>query len=110
MRRTEWIDLVTRVRHLGLFQVYITNTPRSLPPEVIDQTDNLFLYRLSDEDDVRFLTPMARMDSKSLSELSSSIPYRRFILFGKASNFYPLTVENVSLPYVIAGEMKKLWE
>lgn len=110
VRRTEWIDLVTRVRHLGLYQVYITNTPRALLPEVIDQTDNLFLYRLSDEEDVRFLTPIARMDSKSLSELSNSIPYRRFILFGKASNYYPLMAENIGLPYVMAGETKKIWE
>jgi len=109
IRRTEWLNLVTRVRHLGLFQFYITNTPRSLIPEVIDQADNLFLYRLSDEEDVKYLTPIARMDSRSLRELSSSIPYRRFILFGKASKNYPITVDNIEIPYITAGVTKKIW-
>ena len=109
MRRTEWLNLITRVRHLGLYQFYITNTPKSIPPEAIEQADNLFLYRLSDEDDVRYVTSIARMDARSLRELANSIPYRRFILFGKASKYYPITVNNIKIPYITAGMTKRIW-
>ena len=110
MRETEWINLVTRVRHLGLFQIYITNTPKSLIPQVIDQADNLFLFRLADEEDIKYLTPIARMDSATLSELAKSLPYRKFLVFGKISRHYPILANNLSLKYITAGETKKLWD
>ena len=109
MRETEWINLVTRVRHLGLFQTYITNTPKSLIPHVIDQADNLFLFRLSDEEDIRYLTPIARMDSATLNELAKSLPYRKFLVFGKISRHYPILTNNLKINYITAGEAKKLW-
>jgi len=45
--------LVTRARHTGITSFFITNTPTALPEGVLRAADNLFIFRLPLEEDIK---------------------------------------------------------
>ena len=58
----DWMEIVTLMRHLGLWQFYITNTPSAIPELIIRQADNLFLFHLDLEDDIGRIAQSRGMD------------------------------------------------
>jgi predicted nucleic acid-binding protein len=45
--------LVTRARHTGIMSFFITNTPTALPEGALRAADNLFIFRLPLEEDIK---------------------------------------------------------
>ncbi len=62
MREMDWADAVTRMRHLGTYQIYMTNTPTEICGLVIRQADNMFLSHLTEESDLTYISPAAKID------------------------------------------------
>jgi len=104
--RADIEDLVTRMRHLGLWQFYITNTPTSLPEFLIRQTDNLFCFYLSLPDDVKYVAPPSGLEPDVLQRLVSALPPRHFLTVGKATEYYPVVLRNRQLDVIAAGETR----
>jgi len=104
--RADIEDLVTRMRHLGLWQIYITNTPTSLPEFLIRQTDNLFCFYLSLPDDVKYVAPSSGLEPDVLQRLVSALPPRHFLAVGKATEYYPVILKNRQLDVIAAGETR----
>ncbi|MEM2921546.1 MAG: DUF87 domain-containing protein, partial [Candidatus Bathyarchaeia archaeon] len=42
LRETYWDDLITRMRHLGIYTTFITNQPDSISEAIYRQADNIF--------------------------------------------------------------------
>jgi hypothetical protein len=57
---TDWLEAVTRMRHLGMYQVYLTNTPTRVPNLIVREVDNLLLFHLDLEEDARHIGPASR--------------------------------------------------
>jgi hypothetical protein len=104
--RTELEDLVTRMRHLGAWQFYMTNTPTSLPELVIRQTDNLFCFYLSLPEDITHVAPASGMDSETLRRIVTALPVRQFLAVGRVTEDYPLVLKTMELDVVTAGETR----
>jgi DNA helicase HerA-like ATPase len=99
-------DLVTRMRHLGLWQFYVTNTPTSLPELLVRQTDNLFCFYLSLPDDVKYVAPASGLEPDVLQRLVTALPPRRFLAVGQATEGYPVILRNRELDVLAAGETR----
>jgi DNA helicase HerA-like ATPase len=104
--RADIEDLVTRMRHLGLWQFYVTNTPTSLPELLVRQTDNLFCFYLSLPDDVKYVAPASGLEPDVLQRLVTALPPRRFLAVGQATEGYPVILRNRELDVLAAGETR----
>jgi hypothetical protein len=101
---TSWDDIITRMRHLGTFQFYMTNTPLSLPILVIRQADNVFLFHLASETDIRHVAPAAKIDEDTIIAVARALPERRCLAIGTATNDYPFVIDVKDLPVLTAGK------
>jgi len=110
VERTDIEDLVTRVRHLGIWQFYITNTPTSLPELLVRQTDNLFCFYLSLPEDVKYMAPASGLEPEILQKIVAALPPRHFLAIGRATENYPTTLETMELDVVTAGETRLRFE
>lgn len=84
--------LVTRARHTGITSFFITNTPTALPESVLRAADNLFLFRLPLEEDLRWAGKSALTDFSTLSSLNRALPKYGCLAIGEATGGYPLVL------------------
>jgi hypothetical protein len=104
--KTNWIDAITRMRHLGTYQFYITNTPTTLDEIVIRQTDNLFIFHLSEPKDIEHITPAVKVEAETIEKIAKALPPRRCLVIGRATEDYPFIVDVTPLGVQAAGETK----
>lgn len=110
LERTAWINLVTRMRHLGAYQFYMTNTPQSIDEIVIRQADNIFIFNLTDRRDIWHIIPAAKIDEETIQTIVKSLPPKQCLIIGTATKEYPFIIETKKLPYITAGKTRLLWE
>lgn len=92
VRDTYWEDIVTRMRHFGMFVVFITNQPDALEPQIYRQMDNSFIFRFRNEQDIEYLARTASIDSMSLKTLVSNLPTGTCLSIGEASCGLPVPI------------------
>ena len=110
LRETNWADAVTRMRHLGTYQIYMTNTPTEIRELVIRQADNLFLFHLTEESDLTHVSPAAKIDPETIIQVAKALPSRRCLAVGEVTNHYPFIVDVTSLDVRVAGATRKYFE
>ncbi len=106
---TDWDDIITRMRHLGTFQFYITNTPTSLPDMLIRQTDNIFLFNLQNNEDFVHVTPAIRLDNDTTTAVAKALPPRTCLVVGTATREYPFVIKTPEVKYA-AGETRRFFK
>ncbi len=99
-------DIVSRIRHIGLYQIYVTNSPQFLPEMIIRQADNLFLFKLVDKRDIEYISPAANLDCETLNYIVKSLPFRRCLVTGELTKNYPLILEISSTKIFESGETR----
>jgi len=109
LEKTVWLDLVTRMRHLGAFQFYMTNTPTSIDETIIRQTDNIFTFNLTNRSDLNHIMPATKIDEETITSITKTLPPRTFIAVGEATSDYPFILRTKKLDVQTAGETKLLW-
>ena len=108
--RTAGIDLVTRMRHLGAYQFYITNTPTSIDDLIIRQTDNIFIFNLTNKKDLEHILPATKIDRETIESIVTSLPPRVYLAIGESTRGYPFIAGTRDLGYQTAGKTRLLWE
>ena len=108
IEETDWDNIVTRMRHLGTFQFYITNTPTNLPNMLIRQTDNLFLFNLMNNEDFNHIGPAAKIDNDTISSVAKALPPRTCMLIGLATKDYPFVIRTDPVKFA-AGETRRFF-
>jgi hypothetical protein len=102
------IDIITRMRHSGIFPTFITNTPRTLPDDVFALLDNLIAFSFRNEDELRQLAHSGLIDQKSINALQH-LEKQQCIAVGKITSQYPLFLEiQPQTGAVMGGETRKL--
>jgi len=81
--------LVTRARHTGITSFFITNTPTALPEGVLRAADNLFVFRLPLEEDIKWVAKSGMVEEASLVELVRALPRYACLAMGEISSGYP---------------------
>lgn len=105
---TDWDNIITRMRHLGTFQFYITNTPSTLPETLIRQTDNLFLFNLQNDEDFAYMTKAIRLDRETTTSIGKTLPPGTCLVIGNATREFPFVIKTVKLDDA-AGETRRFF-
>lgn len=93
LRETYWDDIVTRMRHFGVFTTFITNQPDTIRENIYRQADNLFLFNFSNERDLEVVSRAARVDSETVKSVARDLPPHYCLVLGKIVNDLPVVVK-----------------
>ncbi len=87
-----WDDLLTRVRHYGIFPTFITNDPRTLPDEVFSLCDNIFSFAFQNQDDLRAIGKAKMIDEATLKIIRNLEP-RHCLIIGSVTKDFPIVIK-----------------
>jgi len=109
LRETYWEDIVTRMRHLGLFTFFITNQPDSIHEDIYRQVDTFFLFNFKNENDLNTITKVSKVDSESMKSITYSLEPYHCLAVGQATKEIPLIIKVKELPVKTMGETRKFF-
>ncbi len=92
VRQTYWEDIVTRMRHLGLFVIFITNQPDALDQQVFRQLDNIFLFCFKNDHDLEMVSRISDVDAASIKSMVRDLPRGVCLSIGKAVSSLPTLI------------------
>jgi hypothetical protein len=92
LRETYWEDLITRMRHFGVFTTFVTNQPDAIKQEIYRQADNIFLYNFSSEADLNLVAQASMVDTDTVKSIVRTLPPRMCLVLGHAVNNLPVVV------------------
>jgi hypothetical protein len=92
LRQTYWEDLITRMRHYGVFTVFVTNQPDAIGIGVYRQADNIFLYNFTNDRDLDTVAQASMTDAETVKSIVRSLPPRHCLVLGKAVGDLPLVL------------------
>ena len=106
IRETYWEDIVTRMRHLGLFTTFITNQPDAVEDCVYRQVDNIFLFNFSSEKDLEAIARVSMVDEDTLKALVKHLPPRFCLAIGRQTSNLPIVFRCGEVDALTEGETK----
>jgi DNA helicase HerA-like ATPase len=92
LRDTYWEDLITRMRHFGIFTVFVTNQPDAIDQKIYRQVDNIFLYNFSSDSDLNLVSQASMVDTDTVKAIVRTLPPRVCLLLGNAVHNLPVIV------------------
>lgn len=110
VRDTYWEDIITRMRHFGLFVIFITNQPDSLGHEVFRQLDNIFVFRFQNDHDLDMLSRISNVDSGTVKSIAKDLVRGRVLILGNVVNYIPSVVDVHKLAYTPMGRTKRVFK
>ena len=100
-------DLLTRMRHIGLKPIFITNDPRTLPEQVLNLADNIFAFGFESEFVINHLAHAGKTDIDTLKTIKN-LKKRQCLVIGDVTNGYPLFIEVLNEPVIqMRGETQE---
>ena len=109
VRNTYWEDIITRMRHFGLFVVFITNQPDSLGQQVFRQLDNLFIFRFQNDHDLDMLSRISNIDSDTVKSIAKDLRRGKTLIIGPVVDWIPSVVEVGKLSVNPMGMTKRVF-
>ncbi len=109
IRNTYWEDLITRMRHFGLFVIFITNQPDSLGQQVFRQLDNLFIFRFQNDHDLDMISRISNIDSETVKSIARDLKRGKALIIGPVVEGIPSVVSISDLKVNPMGNTKKVF-
>ncbi|MEM2092752.1 MAG: ATP-binding protein [Candidatus Bathyarchaeia archaeon] len=106
LRETYWDDIVTRMRHFGIFTTFITNQPDSIKEGIYRQADNIFLFNFTNESDLEVVSKAARVDSDTVKSIARDLPPQHCLVLGTVVKDFPIVVKVRALDLKTMGETR----
>ncbi|MFQ5836657.1 MAG: ATP-binding protein [Candidatus Bathyarchaeia archaeon] len=106
LRETYWNDIVTRMRHFGVFTTFVTNQPDTIRENIYRQADNIFLFNFTNERDLETVSRAARVDSETVKSIAQDLPPHRCLILGKAVKDFPMVVTVRALDVQTMGQTR----
>lgn len=110
LRETYWDDVVTRMRHLGLFTTFVTNQPDTIQSSIYRQADNVFLFNFSNEHDLEIVSKVAKVDADTIRMIVRDLPPHRCLVIGDIVANFPLVVNVRPLEVQTLGATRYFFE
>jgi DNA helicase HerA-like ATPase len=110
LRETYWDDVVTRMRHLGLFTTFVTNQPDTIQNSIYRQADNIFLFNFSNEHDLEIVSKVAKVDADTIRMIVRDLPPHRCLAIGDIVANFPLVVNVRPLEVQTLGATRYFFE
>jgi DNA helicase HerA-like ATPase len=106
LRETYWDDIVTRMRHFGIFTTFVTNQPDTIRENIYRQADNIFLFNFTNEHDLEVVSRAARVDVETVKSIARDLPPHYCLALGKAVRDFPIVVKVKTLDVKTLGETR----
>ena len=106
LRETYWEDIVTRMRHFGLFTNFVTNQPDTIKENIYRQADSIFLFNFTNERDLETVSKAARVDAQTVKSIAQELPPHHCLLIGKAVKDFPVMVKVRALDIKTLGQTR----
>ncbi|MHC3128990.1 MAG: ATP-binding protein [Candidatus Bathyarchaeota archaeon] len=106
LRETYWEDIVTRMRHFGLFINFVTNQPDTIKENIYRQADSIFLFNFTNERDLETVSKAARVDSETVKSIAQELPPHHCLLIGRAVKDFPVMVKVRALDIKTMGQTR----
>ena len=110
LRDTYWEDLITRMRHFGVFTVFVTNQPDAIDQKIYRQVDNIFLYNFSSDSDLSLVAQASMADTDTVKAIVRTLPPRMCLLLGHAVNNLPVIVSVDPFDAPPSGTTRRFFE
>jgi len=106
LRETYWDDIVTRMRHFGIFTTFITNQPDTIRENIYRQADNIFLFNFTNEHDLDVVSRAARVDAETVRSIARDLPPHHCLALGKVVRDFPIVTKVKALDVKTMGETR----
>jgi hypothetical protein len=106
LRDTYWDDLITRMRHFGVFTTLITNQPDAIAEGIYRQADNIFLFNFTNDLDLELISRASTVDSDTIKSIVRTLPKRSCLVLGKIVSELPIVVKVCPSKSMTLGETK----
>ena len=106
LRETYWEDIVTRMRHFGVFTTFVTNQPDTIKENIYRQADNIFLFNFTNENDLETVSRAARVDAETVKLIARDLPSRQCLILGKAVRDFPVVAKVRALDIQTLGQTR----
>ena len=109
LRETYWDDIVTRMRHFGIFTTLITNQPDAINAGIYRQADNIFLFNFTNEADLDMIAKASTADGETIRSIVRTLPRRHCLILGKVVSDLPMLVKVGETRFMPMGQTKKFF-
>ncbi len=106
LRETYWDDIVTRMRHFGIFTTFVTNQPDTIRENIYRQADNIFLLNFTNEHDLEAVSRAAKVDAETVKSIAKDLPPHQCLVLGKVVKDFPIVVQVKALDIKTMGETR----
>jgi uncharacterized protein len=109
LRDTYWDDIVTRMRHFGIFTTLITNQPDAINDGIYRQADNIFLFNFTNETDLDMIARASTADGDTIKSIVRTLPRRHCLILGKVVSDLPMLVKVGEAKFLPMGQTKRFF-
>ena len=106
VRDTYWEDIITRMRHFGLYTTFITNQPDAISDSIYRQVDNIFLFNFTNDFDLERISKVSGTDTDTIKSIVRTLPQTNCLVIGKAVHDLPVVVKTNPAEVLTLGETK----
>jgi len=106
LRETYWEDVITRMRHVGISTVLITNQPDSIPALIYRQADNVFIFNMRNGSDMDHLARNLEIDSETLRSILPNLPQGTVLAWGKVVGRLPVVFKVIDPDLMTLGRTR----
>jgi hypothetical protein len=106
LRETYWDDIVTRMRHFGVFTTFITNQPDTIRENIYRQADNLFLFNFTNENDLETVSRASKVDAETVKSVARDLPQHHCLVLGRVVNDFPIVLKVRELDVQAMGKTR----
>jgi DNA helicase HerA-like ATPase len=110
IRDTYWEDLITRMRHFGVYTTFVTNQPDAINDGIYRQVDNIFLFNFTNDFDLEKIAKVSLADSDTIRSIVRTLPQRQCLAIGKAVCDLPVVVKVAAAEVLALGETKRFFK
>ncbi len=109
IRETYWEDIITRMRHFGIYTTFITNQPDAISDGIYRQVDNIFLFNFTNDTDLDKISKVSLADNDTIRSIVRTLPQRHCLAIGRAVCDLPVVVKIAAAEVLTMGETKKFF-
>jgi hypothetical protein len=109
IRDTYWEDIITRMRHFGIYTTFITNQPDAINDGIYRQMDNIFLFNFTNDNDLDKISKVSLADNDTIRSIVRTLPQRQCLAIGKAVCDLPIVIKVATAEVMMLGETKKFF-
>jgi uncharacterized protein len=106
IRDTYWEDIITRMRHFGIYATFITNQPDAISDSIYRQVDNIFLFNFTNGTDLDKISKVSLADNDTVRSIVRTLPQRHCLVIGKVVRDLPMVVKVTSADVLALGQTK----